>query len=401
MKIVIPSYNRQDTINSNTLKVLRDNNILNKDIYVFVSSTEQFIEYKKVVDDDINIIVGELGIKNQRNFISNYFEIDEILISMDDDINEIKIKGDKTLLQILDELVINCDGLTGFQPTFNEYFSFNNNEIQYGLYFCVGCFFIYRNRHSILTNDYLHDYELSIKYFIADGHVTRYNHLIFKTKYWNQKGGISTSRTIDTYYSNINKLIFKYNDYCSYGFKKVKYFNKDIPNIRLKYKMKGDIILLPKLYDGFFDILNNMLVKILLPYKSGNSGRVGFPKYRGSIFGLSKGIKNATIGLSRSSIQYPSIWEEILRIGDLIVPFPWTSCFINNNTICPPHKDANNIGKSMLVSFGDYTGCKIVINEKEYDANYSPIIFDGAKLLHYNTNDLIGNKYSLIFYNKK
>ena len=55
----------------------------------------------------------------------------------------------------------------------------------------------------------------------------------------------------------------------------------------------------------------------------------------------------------------------------------------------------------MLLSFGDYTGCNIVINNKTYDANCNPIVFNGSELEHWNTDDLIGTKYSLVFFTTK
>ena len=53
---------------------------------------------------------------------------------------------------------------------------------------------------------------------------------------------------------------------------------------------------------------------------------------------------------------------------------------------------------SILLSFGDYTGCNIVINGDKYDANRQPIMFNGSLLEHYNSDDLVGNKYSLVFF---
>jgi hypothetical protein len=51
-----------------------------------------------------------------------------------------------------------------------------------------------------------------------------------------------------------------------------------------------------------------------------------------------------------------------------------------------------------LLSFGDYTGANIVIDGILHDAKYNPIVFNGAELEHWNTDDLVGNKYSLVFY---
>jgi hypothetical protein len=89
----------------------------------------------------------------------------------------------------------------------------------------------------------------------------------------------------------------------------------------------------------------------------------------------------------------------LLRIGNIYCPFKFTSIHINKNVVCPKHKDNKNVGKSMLVSFGDYDGCNIVIEDKMYDANLKPIIFNGAELEHWNTNDLVGDKYSLVYFN--
>jgi hypothetical protein len=39
-----------------------------------------------------------------------------------------------------------------------------------------------------------------------------------------------------------------------------------------------------------------------------------------------------------------------------------------------------------------------MIEGKMYDAKNTPIIFNGSQLEHWNTDDLEGLKYSLVFY---
>ena len=160
-----------------------------------------------------------------------------------------------------------------------------------------------------------------------------------------------------------------------------------------------DVIELNKLDDDFFNVLYEMLNKISIPYKCGNNSRYGFSKHRSCIFGLSKGRKSSVIGLSNMSRLHQDIWDEILRIGDLICPFNWTSCYVNHNLISTPHVDKGNQGNSLIVSFGSYTGCNLVINDVKYDANHTPIVFNGSQLEHWNSDDLNGNKYSLVFFN--
>jgi len=118
-------------------------------------------------------------------------------------------------------------------------------------------------------------------------------------------------------------------------------------------------------------------------------------------FGLTRARYSGIVGLSRDSIRYSEIFEEIMRIGDKYVPFNYTSVHLNHNVICPPHKDDKNNGKSVLISFGEYTGSNIVIEGINYDARHRPLMFNGSLLNHWNTQDLQGNKYSLVYYINK
>ena len=131
------------------------------------------------------------------------------------------------------------------------------------------------------------------------------------------------------------------------------------------------------------------------------SYRINFPRHRVDVFGLvqNRPINGGGMALSKVSIRRPELYAELMRIGNLIVPFTYSSILINKNTVCGLHKDANNVGLSLVVSIGDYTGCDLVIEGRPYTAKYRPLIFNGSEMQHYNTDDLIGDKYSLVFYN--
>lgn len=149
-----------------------------------------------------------------------------------------------------------------------------------------------------------------------------------------------------------------------------------------------------------FNVLYDMLENISISIKKGESSRRGFGAHRATTFGMVRGRYNGILGLSHSSHKYPDIYKEILRIGSLI-DMKFNAIHLNHNVVCPKHLDSNNYGDSVLISFGEYEGCNIVIEDKKYDAFCQPIKFDGSKLYHWNTNDLIGNKYSLVFYYNK
>ena len=71
------------------------------------------------------------------------------------------------------------------------------------------------------------------------------------------------------------------------------------------------------------------------------------------------------------------------------------------------HLDKINVGDSVLVAFGDYTGGKTIIQDEfnnnfsVVDARESPIIFNGSERLHSVTTINSGLRYSLVFYKNK
>ena len=150
-------------------------------------------------------------------------------------------------------------------------------------------------------------------------------------------------------------------------------------------------------YDKIYEMLKG--IKLSIKKHGGFNNRCGFPYHRGTVFGLAipRYGKVRVPMLSRDSKRYPEIYEEINRIGKLIVPFEYKSIQVNHNLQCPPHKDRGNKSRSILVSFGEYTGGEIVVEGVEYNAYHTPIEFDGKKMEHWN-KPIEGNKYSLVFF---
>ena len=173
----------------------------------------------------------------------------------------------------------------------------------------------------------------------------------------------------------------------------------EFPLKKLKpFKRDMGIEILNPINPEEFSLLYEMLESIYLPMVKNKSLRRGFPEHRSTGFGIIRQRQTNKLELSRYSKLHPHIFKEIQRIGDLYCPLPFTSIHVNKNTICPKHKDGCNHGRSMLVSFGEYTGANIVVEGVKYNADCTPVVFNGADLEHWNTDDLIGTKYSLVFY---
>jgi len=434
MKIVIPTYDRSNRFE--TLSFLKKNNIPIENIYIFLANEEEKIKYINSFGNEYNWIIGIIGLPQQRNFITNYFDDGEIIISMDDDLEDLIHENNKPLSDWLNECVEYLKksnyALLSICPSVNPFFfeqRRNSESFKIGNYSAVGAFHIMKNDKNILLENGIEDWERSLLYFKKYGANIRYNDILIKTKYFSKKGGLASFRTKETYLLNFNKLLYNYPEYVSFTYKKLpldKYI--DFPNLKFKrqprnyvptgtiatHNLEAEVSLepqvpmvieLPNVEPSELSILYEMLQNINIRKKGEKSNRRGFPlNHRSATFGYTRARygtrKNGKLyDLSTYSLKYPEVYQELLRIGNLICPFEFNSIHVNENVTCPPHKDSNNIGESLLISFGDYTGSNIVVEGNEYNTNCKPIIFDGSNLLHYNTNNLEGNKYSLVYFN--
>jgi len=73
---------------------------------------------------------------------------------------------------------------------------------------------------------------------------------------------------------------------------------------------------------------------------------------------------------------------------------------INKNFTCPPHKDKNNIGDSIIIGFGDYAGGELVIEDEPVDIYWTPMIFNGHEKEHW-VAPFVGERYSIVLCKSK
>jgi hypothetical protein len=160
--------------------------------------------------------------------------------------------------------------------------------------------------------------------------------------------------------------------------------------------------LLQRLPKSLFASLYSQLDQISLTKHKGTT-RAGFTTGASAVFGLTsvRRIKKGEnrIRISAYTKKYPAIAKEIFRIGKRICPFPFKSVYVNHNVSAPKHRDSGNTDLAMIVSFGDYKGGLLVVDGKPADTYLRPVVFNGAECLHFNTGRIVGNKYSLVFYN--
>jgi len=358
--------------------------------------------------------VGVKGLIQQRYFIEKYFNEGDFIIMIDDDISQIDLSLSEfnNLQDFFNYSFQKCKEHNSFiwsvYPVFNPFYRQKQKDITTHLNFCVGTFYGIINRPDLqniqlnkyLNNDEKEDVLRTLLYFINDGIVLRFNRIGFKTIYYGSVGGMGKKNDrISASISACNILQNNFNDYGSIWVRKSGIAEFKLKKIK-SFDTDRSVILLPKIDDKIIDDLYNELQKITIKPLGKSNVRLNFNKFdRSIVFGLSKGRFNGIVDLSAYTKKHPHIWKLIQQIGkQLPDDFKYTSVFVNHNVICNPHKDKNNIGKSILLSFGDYEGCNIVIDGVEYNANRQPVLFNGVLLEHYNTPNLVGNKYSLVFF---
>jgi len=211
--VAIPSYKRPDQLYKKTLNTLKNGNVPIENIYIFVIAEEEQL-YKEFCPG-YNIIVGVLGLVQQRKFIQSYFPLDSYIVMIDDDItyfgnvlSEKEKESINSLTTVFSEMTQemkkeNCF-LCGIYPCDNLLFSSNNPKISTNFRFVVGAFFVIKNtRDPDLqpSQDLLEDTERTVLYWNKYKKILRFNHIIIKTKYFG-KGGLETENRV-TLHSNL------------------------------------------------------------------------------------------------------------------------------------------------------------------------------------------------------
>jgi len=245
-RVAIPSISRAETITKKTLNYLKQTDIDMSKVDIFLSNPNEEQAYRENLKSyPVNIIVSNTKhVNTQRNFIVDYYQEDELILGIDDDIDLVAMKvDDKNTIQLnsLIEFVENAFAISldkkidmwGVNPVINPYFMKNN--VTFNLKYIVACFYGWRNNHDekayVSTNPEYgkEDFERSIRYYMADGGVTRFNYVAPKTKYYSEKGGIQNYRTVEYEETAVKWLLETFPMYCKRNTKsKGKY-----PEVRL------------------------------------------------------------------------------------------------------------------------------------------------------------------------
>lgn len=435
--IVIPSYKRHKTLNKKTLKLLRDNDVPKDLIFIFVADESEFELYNNEIGNQYKIIIGRHTLQGQRNFINNFFEIGQNIVSLDDDLESfitgyrqnketIKLEND-TLMNIFKKGFIDLKEkksyIYGFYPVPNRFFM--KDKITYHNQYIIGSAYGYINRKINVNTDDKEDVERSLQHFIRDGITLRYNHISFKTKYYTEKGGLQETRTLETIkkgalyinelYPELTKIKIRKNGKYEIVFNK-KPIPIDKPVLRYPIPLESKELIkiiyeklknttLPRLYIGTRIGKLERGNKLIEPEKIKELTSKNFlvrDKNRPRTLNIGFGNRRSYgAGILSTTRKYNDLFILLVELGKKIIPSTMTfnAITINQNIKCKKHKDASNCGPSVFFTIGEYSGGGLYVEDFLYEnCNENITIFDGARKEHY-TEEFNGDRYSFIFYN--
>jgi hypothetical protein len=210
--VAIPTYKRYQQVYDKSISTLIKGKVPASKIHIFVANKAEEKAYKEALPSDSyhKIIIGKIGITNQRKFMVKYFKEGTNVLFLDDDVERVE-KLNKTstkynpipnLDTFIKKAFTECHKrgiyLWGIYPVRNPLFMKARPEMATGLRFILGTFYgqvIRHNKALVPSVQEKEDFELSILHYIKDGSVLRFDKVTIKTKFYNPKGGIAARET--------------------------------------------------------------------------------------------------------------------------------------------------------------------------------------------------------------
>jgi len=217
-----------------------------QNVYVFIVEDDKKA-YEASLDiyvhQGLHLEIGPLGLHHMRNYIRLYFPEGCELIQLDDDIEDLyfmeedlsieDLKSCKRypLYKMLEQqfhsiIEIAFNNLRkhnlhifGIYPVKNGFFMKDLPEITTNLRFCVGVFWGCINQHMnelYLELEEKEDVERTLRYFVQDKGVLRFNRIVPKTNYYKTPGGMQARpySRIESSKASCDYLMTHFKPYC-------------------------------------------------------------------------------------------------------------------------------------------------------------------------------------------
>lgn len=429
--VCIPSYLRPTICAKKTLKTLLSGGVSEDKIIVFVASTDEEIAYK-AAGITVKIVVGVPGLVAQRQFIQQQFPIGHLIVFMDDDLTQIKRLNDLKLAKVTDIPALFDEAFTemnrvganiwGVYPVASALYM-SHTITTTPCYICGGLYGICNTiGPTIRYGDNQEDKERTLRYWKRDGVLCRLNYITFLTRNYATGGLDSPTRKIETE-SATKQLVDEFPCLISQTYK-AKHGIWDIKFKRLltvpKRVSDTNIEELP-VGEGYTEAKAKLLTelrKIRIPTLGPPTKPNRLAAHRSRADQIGSIGRSATFGFGNTRYRginefsfnkkHPEVLRALIELGNLIVPADWeyTTITLNHGVQARKHLDSRNVGKSVIIGFGDYDGGELRVwdandeNPRDINLKDRPHMFNGSLLPH-ETQPFTGNRYTIIYYKQQ
>ena len=199
-------------------------------------------EYLSSLGNEYKIVIGVPTIGGQRNFIEKYYAEKTKLVMFDDDLHGVFLKDGSKLKPInnlekdfiikgFDVCEKNNAKIFGMYAAGNPYFM-KHRVYKKLSYIIASMFGVIVEHDEFLERKTNHgeDYEYSIRQYIKNKKLIRFDDITVKSNYFKQEGGLQTIRTKQYIFDSINKIYSMFPDYCK------MYIRKSSGNAELRLR---------------------------------------------------------------------------------------------------------------------------------------------------------------------
>lgn len=201
----IPSYRREGLIQTHTLKMLHENGVATKDIFIFVSDIGEYKRYRSALGERFDLInTDSRNIVQKFNSVHNYFPEGTRVVFIEDDISELKRKIGENKLGPFDSLESMAEysfekcaevktNLWGISSNANPFYM--DDRVAVGFKFVVANLFGFistKDKFLEVSQICKSDYERTLLYYVKYGCIVRNDGVCAITKNYKNEGGLQT-----------------------------------------------------------------------------------------------------------------------------------------------------------------------------------------------------------------